>query len=447
MTGDSRGDFFKGDSRSLARAISMVEDRSPAGRAILREAFSFAGRARVIGVTGSPGSGKSSLVDRLAALYRKDSPQVGIIAVDPSSPFTGGAILGDRIRMQTLSTDPGIYIRSMATRGHLGGVAPTTADVIRLLDAADRNPILVETVGVGQDEIDIVKLADVSIVVLVPGMGDDVQALKAGIMEIGDIFVINKCDRPGVERMERALMTVLSLAHREDGWIPPIVKTIATEAQGIEELKTQIDQCYARMQGSTERLTRKREAARDQVRRLLQEQVVERTMGLAFSDNDLESVIDRIARNEEDAYAVVENIVNIQGPNRRIDHIGIAVRSIADALKVYEGILGLRVSGYEDVKEQGVRVAMLPIGDSRIELLEPLSAESPVAKFMSKRGEGIHHIAVCVDNIESALAAFKASGARLIDATPRRGAENSKIAFIHPSGMHGVLLELVEHEK
>ena len=444
MTGDSRGDFFKGDNRSLAKAISMAEDRSPAGRAILRDAFQYAGRARVIGVTGSPGSGKSSLVDRLAALYRKDNPQVGIIAVDPSSPFTGGAILGDRIRMQTLSTDPGIYIRSMATRGHLGGLAPATADVIRLLDAGARDPILVETVGVGQDEVEIVKFADVSIVVLVPGMGDDVQALKAGIMEIGDIFVINKCDRPGVEKMERALTAILSLAHREDGWIPPIVKTVATEGRGIDELKTHIDQCYARMQGSAERMTRKTEAARDQLHRLLQEQMVERTLSLAFAGRDVGSVIDRIARNEEDPYAVVESIA---GSKHKIDHIGIAVRSIADALKVYEGIIGLKVSGYEDVEEQGVRVAMLPIGDSRIELLEPLSDKSPVAKFMTKRGEGIHHIAVCVDNIESSLAAFKAAGARLIDATPRRGAGNSKIAFIHPSGMHGVLLELVEHEK
>ena len=167
--------------------------------------------------------------------------KLAIIAVDPSSPFTGGAILGDRIRMQALSTDPGVFIRSMATRGHLGGLAAATADVVRVLDAAARNPILVETVGVGQDEIDIVKLADVSVVVLVPGMGDDVQALKAGIMEIGDIFVINKCDRPGVEKMERAVSALLSLAHRQDGWIPPIVKTIATEGSGIADLKKHID--------------------------------------------------------------------------------------------------------------------------------------------------------------------------------------------------------------
>src|SRR5678815_523454 len=271
----SRGDFFKGDNRSLARAITTVENRSPEGRALLREVFPFTGHARVIGITGSPGSGKSSLVDRLAVAYRKDNPQVGVIAVDPSSPFTGGAILGDRIRMQTLSTDPGIYIRSMATRGHLGGLAAATSDVIRVLDAAARDPILVETVGVGQDEVDIVKLADVSVVVLVPGMGDDVQALKAGIMEIGDIFVINKCDRPGVEKMEQAVLALLSLAHREDGWIPPIVKTIATEGNGIEELQTQIDSYLQRFGSSEQRLARKRDAARHQLTGLLRERLVQ----------------------------------------------------------------------------------------------------------------------------------------------------------------------------
>jgi len=437
------GDFFNGDTRALARAISLVENRAASGNDLLRQLFPHTGQARIIGITGSPGSGKSSLVDRLAAAYRQDSPQVGIIAVDPSSPFTGGAILGDRIRMQALSTDPGIFIRSMATRGHLGGLAAATADVIRILDAAARNPILVETVGVGQDEIDIVKLADVSVVVLVPGMGDDVQALKAGLMEIGDIFVINKCDRPGVEKMEHAVSALLSLAHRPDGWIPPIVKTVATEGSGIADLKKHIDHYVDRF-GAEQRLTRKREAARYQLTGLLRERLLQNALDAAFPGNELDHVLDRIARHEEDPYAVVESVV---GSNRKIDHIGIAVQSIQAALKLYEGILGLKVSAYEDVEEQGVRVAMLPLGDSRIELLEPLHADSPVAKFMSKRGEGIHHISVSVDNIESALERFKASGARLIDSSPRRGAGNSKIAFIHPAGMHGVLLELVEHEK
>lgn len=454
-------DFFNGDIRALARSISLVEDRAPEAHALLRQIFPYTGHARVIGVTGSPGAGKSSLVDRLAAAYRQEGTNLAIVAVDPSSPFTGGAILGDRIRMNALATDPGIFIRSMATRGHLGGLAAATADVIRILDAAARDPILVETVGVGQDEIDIVKLADVSIVMLVPGMGDDVQTLKAGIMEIGDIFVINKCDRPGVEKLERALTNLLSLAHRTDGWIPPIVKTVATDGRGVDDLKAHVETYLKRFHNSGEKLARKRESARHQLTLLLRERLVQNALDTAFPGDELDRVIDRIARHEDDPHAVVETVL---GPDKlapspaaprrplreeegRIDHIGIAVKSIADALKLYEGVLGLKVSGTEEVAEQGVRVAMLPIGESRIELLEPLNAESPVEKFMSKRGEGIHHISLCVDNIEAALERFKAAGVRLIDAAPRRGAGNTRIAFVHPAGMHGVLLELVEHEK
>src|SRR5215470_8259729 len=233
-------DFLKGDTRALARVITLVENRSMESLPLLQELFPRTGKSTIIGVTGSPGSGKSTLVDRLAAAYRGEGKELAIIAVDPSSPFTGGAILGDRIRMQT----PGVYIRSMATRGNLGGLATATADVVTVLDAAGRSPILVETVGVGQDEIDIVKLADISLVVLVPGMGDDIQALKAGIMEIGDIFVINKCDRPGVEKMERAILAMLSLAHRADGWQSPVVKTVATESTSIDELAGAIEKYH-----------------------------------------------------------------------------------------------------------------------------------------------------------------------------------------------------------
>src|SRR5438876_11556589 len=254
-------DFFKGDTRALARIITHVENRAADSLSLLQKLFPHTGKSQVIGVTGSPGSGKSTLVDRLASAYRQKGNTLAIIAVDPSSPFTGGAILGDRIRMQTPGIDPGVYIRSMATRGHLGGLATATADVVTVLDAAGKNPIIVETVGVGQDEIDIIKLADVSIVVLVPGMGDDVQALKAGIMEIGDIFVINKCDRPGVDKMERAVLGMLSLAHRADGWQPPILKTVATEGRGIDDLVENIERSYSSLQTSAIRLEKKKDAA------------------------------------------------------------------------------------------------------------------------------------------------------------------------------------------
>ena len=297
--------FFKGDTRALSRVITRVENRSADSLSILQQLFPHSGKAKVIGVTGSPGSGKSTLVDRLASVYRNRSQSLAVVAVDPSSPFTGGAILGDRIRMQT----PGVYIRSMATRGHLGGLATATADVVTVLDAAGKDPILVETVGVGQDEIDIVKLADISLVVLVPGMGDDIQALKAGIMEIGDIFVINKCDRPGVEKMERAVLAMLSLAHRGDGWQPPVVKTVATEGAGIEELVTTIDSAYAFFNNSAEKAKKKQDAVRQRLITLLQERLVNTVMQQVFSGNELDAVIEQIANRKQDPYTVVDEVV------------------------------------------------------------------------------------------------------------------------------------------
>ena len=229
-----------GDARALSRAISTVENRTPGWSELLKALFPHSGHARILGLTGPPGAGKSTLVDQLARHYRKENQTVGIIAVDPTSPYTGGAILGDRIRMQDHFSDPGIYIRSMATRGSLGGLARTTADVATVLDASGRDLVMIETVGVGQDEVDIVRLADITIVILVPGMGDDVQTIKAGIMEIADIFVINKSDHEGAERVEREIRALQSLAVRSDNWTPPIVKTVASEGAGIAELAAAI---------------------------------------------------------------------------------------------------------------------------------------------------------------------------------------------------------------
>ncbi len=301
-------DFFNGDTRALARVITRVENRSSGSSEILQQLFSHAGRSQV-GVTGSPGAGKSSLVDRLAVAYRQRDKRIGIIAVDPSSPFTGGAILGDRIRIQTGGVDPGIYIRSMATRGNLGGLAAATADVVTVMDAAGRDPIIVETVGVGQDEIEIVKLADVSIVVLVPGMGDDIQALKAGIMEIGDIFVINKSDRPGSDKMERAVSAMLSLAHRHDNWNPPIVKTVAIQNEGIAELVEKIDECQLFFGNSVLRAQKKRDAARQRLMTELQERLAHAAVQQVFSNGDLDRLVVEIAERRQDPYSVVDAIV------------------------------------------------------------------------------------------------------------------------------------------
>jgi len=302
-------DLLKGDTRALSRVITRVENRSADSLDILRQLFRHTGKSQIIGVTGSPGSGKSTLVDRLAAEFRKKNNTVGIIAVDPSSPFTGGAILGDRIRMQTLGVDPGVYIRSMATRGHLGGLAAATADVAAVLEAAGKDPVLIETVGVGQDEIDIVKLAEISIVVLVPGMGDDIQALKAGIMEIGDIFVINKCDRPGVEKIERAILGLLSLGHRADGWQPPIVKTTATKGEGVAELLEAIDRYYVFFRNSISRSRKKQEAERQRLINLLEERLVNTAVEQIFPDGELNDLVSAIAERRQDPYSVVEQII------------------------------------------------------------------------------------------------------------------------------------------
>src|SRR5258708_6335210 len=227
--------ILAGDHRALARAVTAVENRHPEAERLLQELFPHTGKSKIIGITGSPGAGKSTLVDRFIHEWRRESKSVGVLTVDPTSPYTGGAILGDRIRMLSHHADEAVFIRSMATRGCLGGLAAATTDMTVLLDAAGKDVVLVETVGVGQDEVEIARLADATIVVLVPGMGDDVQAIKAGIMEIARVFVINKSDQAGAERLEQEIKAIQSLSTRKDGWAPPIVRTVASEGQGIAE--------------------------------------------------------------------------------------------------------------------------------------------------------------------------------------------------------------------
>jgi LAO/AO transport system kinase len=314
-----------GDVRTLARAISTVENRAPGWSDLLKALFPHSGRARVIGLTGAPGAGKSTLVDQLARHFRKtpnphSSPRgrglngapdenytVGIIAVDPTSPYTGGAILGDRIRMQEHFADPGIYIRSMATRGSLGGLARTTADVTTVLDASGRDIVVVETVGVGQDEVDIVRLADITVVILVPGMGDDVQTIKAGIMEIADIFVINKSDREGAERVEREIRALQSLALRHDGWTPPIVKTVATDGTGVDDLAAAIAAYEAYLQKENLALKKSVQNWQERLVEMLRDVMLEKARA-QLGDGNLARLAVEVAEHKRDPYTLVEEI-------------------------------------------------------------------------------------------------------------------------------------------
>ena len=301
-----------GDARSLARAISTVENRTPGWSELLKALFPHSGHARILGLTGPPGAGKSTLVDQLARHYRKENRTVGIIAVDPTSPYTGGAILGDRIRMQEHFADSGIYIRSMATRGSLGGLARTTADVATVLDASGRDLIMIETVGVGQDEVDIVRLADVTVVILVPGMGDDVQTIKAGIMEIADIFVINKSDREGAERVEREIRALQSLAVRSDNWTPPIVKTVAIEGIGIKELAAAIRDYEAYLQKENLILQKKVQNWQDRLLEMLRDALLERARE-QLGNGAVAGYAAEIAEHKRDPYELVEEIVGKLG--------------------------------------------------------------------------------------------------------------------------------------
>ncbi len=303
--------LFRGDTRSVARAISKVENGAQDAAELMKEVFPKTGRALIIGITGAPGAGKSSLVDKLAAYYLSRGERVGIVCIDPSSPFSGGAILGDRIRMATLGLNKNVFIRSMATRGNLGGLSRATVDAVAILDAAGFDKVIVETVGVGQDEVEIVKTADVSVVVLVPGMGDDIQAIKAGIMEIGDVFVINKADREGVLRTEKELEALLSLAHRPDFWNSPIVKTVAIENKGIEDLSLAIESYNVfQKQGETS-LERRRLIARWRLLELLRETLLTQTLNKNGTSEKLETLALEVAEKKRDPYSAIEEILKI----------------------------------------------------------------------------------------------------------------------------------------
>jgi LAO/AO transport system kinase len=439
------------DPRAIARAISIVESESPSAATLLARIFPRTGRAYLIGLTGPPGAGKSTLADRLVTELRKGGATVGVLAVDPTSPYTGGALLGDRVRMQQHAGDAGVYIRSMATRGHLGGLARTTADASLVLDAAGFDVVIIETVGVGQDEIEIVRTADVSILVLVPGAGDDVQALKAGVMEIADIFVVNKADRDGADRSVAAIEGVLALAGQAEGaWTPPVLRTEATTGRGVAEV---IDAIQRFRTGTPARLETRRRARADwRLHEILGRRFVEHVERRILPPGAIDRWLDRITRREIDPYSAADSILEqatagvsssgALGVEYTIDHVGVAVEDATALVTFFQQVFGLDTDEPEVVGLH--RLRFVATGDATVELVEPLSTDSPIGRYLARHGPGIHHVCFRVGDIDAALSRLSAKGVRLIDTKARTGAHGSRIAFLHPSAANGLLIELKE---
>ena len=445
----------------VARAITWAESADSRFPRLLARLFPFTGRARVTGLTGSPGAGKSTLTAALARKARAAGRRVGIVAVDPSSPFSGGAILGDRIRMQDLYTDPGVLIRSMATRGHLGGLARASADAVDVLDAAGYEEILVETVGVGQDEVEVFRLAESCVVVLTPGMGDDIQAIKAGLMEVADLFVVNKADRDGSDRVVQEILQMLELGEH-GAWLPPVVKTVATTGAGLDELIVKLAEHRAFLDGP-EGAQRKRERTKKRIEGLVREEILRRLETLKGDRGALEESAARVEGRQEDPISAARALASridrgsagaapcspskkspkSPGLVSRISHLGIAVKSLAEGSAFWD-LLGLHEEHREEVSSQKVLTSFRPVGESFLELLESTSPDGPIAKAIEKRGPGIHHLCLEVDDVRATLAKLKAAGVRLVNEEPFVGAHDCLVAFVHPASTGGILVELSE---
>jgi LAO/AO transport system kinase len=377
-----------GDVRSLARALSLVESNGELGQEVARACRNLGRQALRVGVTGASGAGKSTLVDQMVRVLREQGERVGVVAVDPTSPYTGGALLGDRIRMQGFQGDSGVFIRSMASRGAVGGVAAGVGGCCAVLEAAGFGWVIVETVGVGQDEVSVTGVVDVTVLVVTPGMGDDVQSLKAGVMEAADVFVVNKADLPGADKVVAEIEGMQGLL---GGVGVPVLKTCGVSGLGVGELVEVVGKTDTDKRGKTDK---------------------------------------RDVRLGVGAVGV------------SVDHLGVAVRSIAGVRGFWEG-LGVRISEVEEVGFERVRVAMMPMGETRLELIEAMEEDSVIGRFLAKRGEGLHHVALKVAGVDARFEAMRAAGVRLASDAVRVGAGGHRYFFVHPASTGGVLVELV----
>jgi LAO/AO transport system kinase len=402
--------LLAGDPHAVARAISIVESHPSQARRLIAALESRIGQAYRVGVTGPPGAGKSTLVNRLVGEFRSRGRTVAVLAIDPSSARTGGAVLGDRIRMQDHAADRGVFIRSMATRGALGGLAAATADAASVLDAAGFEIVIIETVGVGQAEVDVARAADVSVVTFAPGAGDDVQALKAGVMEIADIFAINKADLPGADHAAATVVAGLGLAVpdgrdlAERRWDVPVLRVSAASGTGVPALADAIEAFRAG------------------------DHVSARRRSISGRRHDPVGRPDTTGRAVELA----------------LDHVAIATPDGGREAAWFEDMLGMIATAAEALPDHGVEVRFLDGGPARLEIVSPLGDRSPISSFLMRRGPGLHHVAFRVPNLSAALDRLKSHGVRLIDDVPRLGAHGSRVAFLHPSSTHGVLIELVD---
>ncbi len=431
-----------GDQAAAGRALSVVVNESEGFEALGRSFFAYSGRAHKIGVCGPPGCGKSTLINRLLAQFRKAGEKVGVLAVDPTSPWTGGAFLGDRLRVQEHAMDPGVFFRSLGSRGTVGGLTATIFGAIHVLEAYGCQRILLETVGTGQDEVEISHVADTVLYLTAPSLGDEIQAMKAGAMEAADIVVLNKADLAGKDRALAALREAFSLAERESaGWKMRIAATSAASGEGIEELLRLIAEHRAYLSDSEEGRRRAKDQLRMELFWLVSRRLHQNILS-QVSDRDLEAMLEKTS----DPWTLGEQLVS---GGRGLDHVGVAVSSIRSALPFYQDQLGLRLTHEETVVAQGVRVAFLAPpsalpGACQVELLEPL-AEGAVSRFIDKRGPGLHHIAFHSSDIRSDMRRLREAGSPPIESEPRPGSRGHRVCFLHPKSAHGVLVELVAH--